>query len=158
MIIKLQFKGKIFFPFFPFLSFFLLWFYLCFFDYFWNWRKNQIKSTFVFLFGAKFVTKRLHANPTFPFYTTFWIMTKKKGKVKNFFILYDLFVNVLPILKFGKICNFWTPISIWVLHFCLVDNFFVEDGIFQSKWNIWNIMNGTKMEENIIEQESEKKS
>jgi hypothetical protein len=40
----------------------------------------------------------------------------------------------------------------------LVDNFFVEDGIFQSKWNIWNIMNGTKMEENIIEQESEKKS
>jgi hypothetical protein len=57
-------------------------------------------------------------------------MTKKKGKSEEFFIFYNLFVNVLPILKFSKICNFRTPISIWV---CLVDNFFVEDGTFQSK-------------------------
>jgi hypothetical protein len=45
-------------------------------------------------------------------------MTKKKGESEEFFIPYNLFINVLPILKFGKICNFRTPISIWVSPFC----------------------------------------
>lgn len=101
----------------------------------------------------------------FHFTLHFDLWPRIKGKVKKYFILYNFFVNVLPILKFGKICNFRTLISIWVSPLLFGWHFFcVEDGILQSKWkciyskwNIWDIMNGKKEEENIIELESEKK-